>query len=295
MIYVVDQNFLRRPALPALIAAQPRAKFVIPDTGLVEMVKHENWEETFRNSFQFLAPVVSRCYMSMSVQEARETEIARSQSIAGSLLPEEFTQMLRGAIVDSQVGDGRMLSMLRSRTASVRAELLANELSPTDNRTEFQSTVDAMLKVLSAVELKAARQNGDAGRDARRVLAHSIGDALYVAHMKKVGVSDQVQRRLWKAKGMNRRWCYMRAHHALQWIGGGGLDSLPDYKLMNDTLDQDYVLIGSFFDEVLSHETRVKNAVADLLEMLERPPSPNAPAGSAGSSRNARNTVQEDS
>lgn len=294
MLYVLDQNFMRRPALAALIAAAPRAKFVIPDTGLVEMVKSENWQETFRLSFEVLTPVVNRCFMSMSVQEARETEVQRRDAITGALLPAAGTELLRGSIVDSQARGGRTLASVKASIEQVRTELQANELSLASNRAEFMSTVDALLQKLNASEMKAVRQNGDGGRIARLGLAQSFGDAFYVAHMEKVGVPGPVLRRLWKAKGMNRRWCYMRAHHALQWIGRGGLDSLPDKALVNDTLDQDYVLIGSFFDGVLSHETRVKDAVVDLKVMLALPPSVNAPVRVKGSLRDVRKTVQEE-
>jgi hypothetical protein len=80
-IYVVDQNFMRSPRLAEFVDEHPDAKFVIPDTGLVEMVKTEHWEDAFRNSFEAFVPLVTRCFMAMSIQEARELDI-RSLGIA---------------------------------------------------------------------------------------------------------------------------------------------------------------------------------------------------------------------
>lgn len=39
-------------------------------------------------------------------------------------------------------------------------------------------------------------------------------------------------------------------------------------RIANDILDQDYVLVGSFFDQLLSKETRVQEADADLRKLM---------------------------
>lgn len=276
-IYVIDQNVMRKKELVTLIEDQPKSKFVIPDTGLLEMVKSDQWEETFRLSFAALVPVVTRCFMSMSVQEACELEAAKRVSAEGYLLPDDFTKLLRGAIVDSQSGSGPTLSMLRDRMTEARKELQANELNAPANREVLLSVMNEMRSKLTKDEIKSTRQDGMGGRLARLQHARSIGDAFYVAHMRKIEVPDLVSRRLWKKKSMTRRWCYMLAHHALQWLGDGGVENAPDKVIVNDVLDQDYVLLGSFFDDVLSFETDVRNASQDLNLMLELPPTVNSP------------------
>ncbi len=275
-IYVVDQNVMRRAELVEFMAARPNAKFVIPDTGLVEMVKSDQWEETFRRNFQVFVPVVTRCFMSMSVQEARALEIERRTSAEGRLLPADFTKLLRGAIVESQSGSGRTMSQLRGRIAETQEELQQNELNAQANRIELQQLVSQLRSGLTKDEIKACRQEGTAGRSARVGIAQSVGHAFYVAHMKNMGAPDPVSRRLWKTKSITRRWCYLLVHHALQWLGEGGLDTATDKSVVNDVLDQDYVLLGSFFDGILSLETDVQHASRELREMLVLPPSVNA-------------------
>lgn len=287
-IYVVDQNVMRRVELVDLMAAQPDAKFVIPDTGLLEMAKSDQWEETFRRSFEAFVPVVTRCFMSMSVQEARELEFRTRVSVEGRLLPVEFTKLLRGAIVESQSGHGPTMSQLRGRMAEVREDLQRNELNAQANREELQRLVGELHSKLTRDEIKACRQEGMAGRLARLGIARSAGDALYVVHMTKSKVPDPVSRRLWKTRSMTRRWCYVLVHHALQWLGDGGLDTATDKVVVNDVLDQDYVLLGSLFDGVLSLETDVRNASDDLYVMLSLPPSVNAPVRAARPSVAAR-------
>lgn len=278
-IYIVDQNVMRRPELVDFMARNPKAKFVIPDTGLVEMVKSEEWEETFRRNFEAFVPVVSRCFLSISVQEARELEMVQRTSADGQLLPANFTELLRGAIVESQSGSGRTMSDLRRRMAGIRQQLELHELNAQANRIELKRIVGELRSKLDKTEIKACRQEGTLGRVARIAIARSVGDARYVAHMKNIGASGQVSRRLWKAKSMTRRWCYLTVHQAVQWLGDGGLDSATNKGVLNDILDQDYVLIGSFFTGVLSFEEDVRHAIEDLNFMLSLPPGANAPIG----------------
>jgi hypothetical protein len=276
-IYVVDQNVMRRTELTDFMTAHPSARFVIPDTGLLEMVKSEQWEETFRRSFEVFVPVVKRCFMSMSVQEARDLEVKRRASVEGLLLPADFTKLLRSAILESQSGNGPTMSQLRAQMTEIQRDIQQEDLNAQTNRVELRQLVDELRSKLTKEEIKACRQEGIVGRSARIRIAYGVGDAVYVAHMKKIGAPDQVSRRLWKAESMTRRWCYLLVHHALQWLGDGGLDTATDKVVLNDVLDQDYVLMGSFFDGVLSLETDVQCAIQDLQVMLRLPPSANAP------------------
>lgn len=279
--YVVDQNAMRRMKLTDFMANHPNAMFIIPDTGLLEMVKSENWEETFRRSFEEFVPVVTRCFMSISVQEARDIEFKRRVSAEGRLLPVDFTKLLRGAIVESQSGNGSTISRLRDEMAKTQQDLQSHELNAQANRMELQRLVSDLRSMLSKDEIKACRQEGMAGRLTRNSIAWSVGDAAYVAYMRKMETPTSVSRRLWKTKSMTRRWCYLQIHHALQWLGDGGLDTATDKVIVNDILDQDYVLMGSFFDGVLSNETDVQHASDDLHVMLALPPSVNAPIKTA--------------
>ncbi|MFS2015670.1 hypothetical protein ACEN88_03720 [Massilia sp. CT11-108] len=276
-IYVVDQNVMRSPRFAEFVDAHPNAKFVIPDTGLVEMVKNEHWEDTFRNSFEAFVPLVTRCFMAMSIQEARELEIRSRASAEGRLLPSIFTELLRGAIVESQIGSGQTMSLLRDRMAEAREDLQRHDLNVEANRDELKRLVGKLRAELSEDGIKACRQGGIAGRIARLGIARAVGDGFYVAHMKKAGVPNSVSRRLWKTKSLTRRWCYVQVHHALQWLGDGGLDTAKGKVVLNDILDQDYVLLGSAFDGVLSLETDVRKALEDLQFMLSLPPSAHAP------------------
>jgi hypothetical protein len=145
-----------------------------------------------------------------------------------------------------------------------------------DNRIELQHLVSQLRSRLTKDEIKACRQEGAAGRSAHVGIAQSARHGFYVAQMKNMGAPDPVSRGLWKTKSITRRWCHLLVHHALQWLGEGGLDTATDKSAVNDVSDQDYVLLGALFDGILSLETDIQHASRELRAMLALPPSVNA-------------------
>ncbi len=63
LMYIVDQNVMRRPYLAEIIGSQPDAIFIVPDIALVEMSKSHEWESTMRSSFQALSVVVDKTFL----------------------------------------------------------------------------------------------------------------------------------------------------------------------------------------------------------------------------------------
>ena len=82
------------------------------------------------------------------------------------------------------------------------------------------------------------------------------------------GLSGNKVRVLLKQKPLVLRFFYVSVRHCVDWAAKGGVLSMAPEKLSNDILDQDYVLVGSFFDRLLSKETRVQEADADLREFM---------------------------
>jgi len=271
---VLDQNVLQRPELPALIQAEPGVRFVLPDAALVEMTKSEQWEYGFQKSFAILRPIASRCYMSRSIQDARTLELETGKSCEGHLLPRNFRDFIRRVIEGkgSTLGTA-MLERVRATVDDIRDEIRENDLNPVVLREELEGRVNELKAKLTAEEVSACRQE-KTGRISRLLIARGVGDGLYQGHMHNLGVPVQVASRLKRQRCMNLRWTYLLAHHALQWLGQGGLDSAKEATVVNDVVDQDYVLTASFFDGVLTNEARVQTALDDLNIMLALPQLP---------------------
>jgi len=75
--------------------------------------------------------------------------------------------------------------------------------------------------------------------------------------MRTLGVPQQVAARLKREKCMTLCWAYILAHHTLRWVGDGGFESATDKVVLSDVLDQDDVLIASFFDGIVTLEQDV--------------------------------------
>ncbi|BDE73482.1 MAG TPA: hypothetical protein PK306_02850 [Aquabacterium sp.] len=272
--FVLDQNVMQRPALLDFLRQNPQANLVLPDTALVEMSKSEQWEHTFRRNLAPLRAHASRCFMSLSVQEAREIELLQGQSSHDQLLPEEFAQLLRGAIEGSQASEGNdTLAQIRATMPSLRADFEAHDLNAAAAKEELVTRVLEIRSKLTPQEMQACR-DPQAGRLAKVIIARNIGDGIYQAYMESAGASIAFARQLKSQQGMCLRWCYMLAHNALSWAVDGGIEPAREKTILNDTLDQDYVIIGSFFSGVISLEAAVTDALTDLRAMLLLPPLP---------------------
>lgn len=271
--YVVDQNMMQRPELGRFIRSNPKAKYILPDTFLVEMCKSEKWEYTFRRNFAQFLPVVSQCFMSLSVQEARDLELRYGHSCEQRLRPREFTKLVRGAIEGSQLPDGNeTMHRVKAAMDSVRQELLDNDLNRVVTKEDLLRRIEEVRSKLSKEDLQRCRDKST-GRLARAVISRNIGDGIYQAHMKSIGAPFVLAERLKHQRSMCLRWCYMLAHNALAWAVEGGIESADEQHVLNDVLDQDYVLVASFFTGVLSLEHAVRNALVDLRFMLQLPQS----------------------
>lgn len=259
---------MRRPILSELLLRDPKVRFVIPDTALVEMTKNEHWETTLRKSFELLWPVANRCFMSISIQEALQKELQTRRSIDGDLLPSQFRKMIRDIINGSQSErSNSTISLIKRQIVVVQHEIMANDLNEELLRAELTSSVNSLRKGMSREDLKACR-HPDTGRARRLLIAKFIGDGFYEQYMKDKGVPSSVIRRLKRQKCMTLRWAYLRAHHALNWLSDDGLAHARNKTLVNDILDQDYVLTASFFTGIVSLETDVNDSLADLNFML---------------------------
>ncbi len=66
-----------------------------------------------------------------------------------------------------------------------------------------------------------------------------------------------------------REFYILKVWRAIWWLQHSGLDAAKDGMLYNDLYDDEYILVASFFDGLLSNECRVKEASAALTRILE--------------------------
>lgn len=269
MIYVVDQNYFRSAELLSISSAEPKAKFVFPDVALIEMCKGTEWWETMRRSLQTLAARPGRVLQSMSVGEALNIELKTLKSIDGYLLPRQMRDFTRSVLVgikESTSSSG--ISAIDSHISQAQLELQQEELNHLQNQTSLTTRTAIIQKALAGEPLKKLR-SGIASKADTLSSIRQIAIDLAATHLCNEGYSINKVKQFLRQKPLLLRFYYVNVRHAFEWATKGGLGTYPAEKVTNDLLDQEYVIIGSFFDKLLSKEQRVIQADADLRAILK--------------------------
>ena len=251
-----------------LIEAAPTAQFVIPDVAFIEMCKGDKWQEVMRMSLRTLSKCPGRVYHSLGVGEALKKELSTKRSIDGDLLPSQFRVFVRSILVDvaKEASDGGV-SLLSRRMAEVQREIKENELNHASNQESLKTRTKIIKDTLGPEVLKLLK-NGLSDDSERLAFIRRVATDLLRTHLRNDGWSDNAINNFIKSKPLTLRFFILSVRHAIEWARKNGLDSMAAEKITNDMLDQEYVLIASFFDGILSKETEVNRAHSDLTVIL---------------------------
>jgi hypothetical protein len=265
-ILVLDRNIVRRTGM-ADAAANPSNEFILSDTFLVEMVKHpEQWAMTFRRDFAELRKFGDRFHVSRSVGECLRKELAEFRPISREeLLPPEL-QALFAQITHSPAEGGDLPRTILERVASLLPGLRAEQPLP---QIAKERTEDLTRKLAERLrpEILSDLRNGSLHGDALLCLVESIATRSYEADCV-----ENDRRMLPQPQSMVRRHFILSVYRAVSWLQRGGLETAAQEKLHNDAYDDEYVLLGSFFDGVLSAEKRVNEADTALRRVVNASP-----------------------
>ena len=268
MFHVLDQNYFRSDELQELIASDPESQFVVPDVALLEMCKGPNWEYALRKSLSHLSACPGRVFHSRSVGESLTWELKERRSIEGHLLPIEFRKLIRLILIDVDAETSEAgIALLSSKMGSTQEEIQENELDHARNEESLKTRTNIMKSALGTTALKAFK-NGTVDETTRLAIIRQVAVDLLRTHLKNEGWSDNAIKNFLKQRPLTYRFFALSVRHAVEWAKNNGLDSMSPEKITNDILDQEYVLIGSFFDRLLSKEVAVQRADADLRAIL---------------------------
>lgn len=269
--YVVDQGWMRSPELAQLIQDEPQSRFVVPDVAMVEMSKSGNWEGTMRSSLAHFYPAAGRTFMSLSVGEALQIELQIYQSIEPQLLPDNFTQFLRSLIKElAENRPGPSMQQIHAKFPGVFAELKANDLLESDVKPRLAGLVQPWLKGLKESVMSLLRRTPRDDRFWRSLIqanAYEFGKKVAM----EAGMTGEAADAFLDAKPVVLRYLYVFTRHSLWWAVRHGWDTVASAKAQNHFLDQDYVLIGTFFDELLTKDGDAREAYEDLKIILSTP------------------------
>lgn len=268
MLLVVDQNYFRSGELRTLVASDAHVRFVVPDVALLEMCKGPAWRETMQRSLDALSSVPSRVLHSISVGEAIATELETKRSIDGRLLPREFRDFTRGLLRDIAAGGtGKTIDLIASRINNAQSSLNDQELNHSANQSSLVQRTDIIRSVLSAGILKQLRSGKITDAD-RLTFVTEVSRDLCASFLTGAGWSSNKVKLFLHSKPLLLRYIWLSVRHCVDWAQRGGIEGMLAERVTNDLLDQEYALIASFFDGLLSKEARVMNAYEELRQCV---------------------------
>jgi hypothetical protein len=269
MYYILDQNIMRKAQL-ANALNDPNAFFVVPDTSLVEMVKNAQWEATMKGSFALLTPAVNRCFVSMSVPEAiRHERATRVPVDSRTLLLDEETKILHELILALSSGSSK-LDDVRRRITGFRTDLLAEEVDANADKVQLVNLVKLAAKA-SGPRLAADLRRNNISREAKLGLILDKAARFFTENESFTASEAQT---MIDSQSLVLRFYYLRLLSALWWLTYGGWEHVKPAAALNDRLDQEYILIGSFFDQVFTLDQKASGADKDLRTLLDRSIAP---------------------
>ena len=204
-------------------------------------------------------PVRARTRMACSISEALRIEIAQTRAITREewFLPELQAQLER--LFDATAHGGEAYEREMDKVREVLPDLKAEQPTAVQAKARAEYVVGELRRHLDDDDLSALRACRMPA-DAKLGLVNLIARSAYTADcMSKAQVMLP-----WPGSA-TARFFILKVWRGLWWAQKGGLDSANEHLLHNDGYDDEYVLVGSFVDGVLSAERRVKEANADLM------------------------------
>lgn len=274
---VIDQNVLRKPELAELVNTQPWVRFVLPDLSFLEMTKTTGSEEsTLQPSLQPLASVPERVLVAYSVNEALNRELRTLQPVNGYMHHAEATKFVREILRWVRTGlSNPSMERYRGDPDGHRTAVKADHLGHEENRADLARLIDSTKRFIPAEVQKSMRQTNLTAEE-RLDIVFDLACSLATEVLVSRGINPNKSRIFLRQKPLFYRYIIVRVWYCVDWIAKGGFDSFPEKSVTNEILDHQYVLTASFFDGLLSRETKVKHAYADLLTIMRREVSPRA-------------------
>lgn len=237
---LLDQGAFRSAELRQRIAEDPNAYFVVPDVAFSEMAIKTDPILTITRSLESLKSAADRTFMSLSCGEIKGLQRTRAQLLLKDLLNGPGTKILRVLLEgDASPDYGAVIQRIL-------------ETAP-DHRKIYDGRQDKAVMVDHVAIF--SRNLGTGGLRALR--------AGKIEEIEKLGIIIMIMTQMEKVGGrfetdVDMRLLLVRLARIMMWAEKQGLGNISPNKIMNDFIDMDFVVAGSFFDEIMTHDKTVK-------------------------------------
>lgn len=260
--WVIDRNLIRRTEFKRY-KENPDNRFILIDTFFIEAIKHpDRWVETLRLDLEALMPVRARTRMARSISEVLRIEMTQRKAVTRDewFSPELQTLLDRLFCAVSRRGDdyNRMVQQIQDILPDVRAEQSTAQRS----KEWYKSIVGELRRNLDDNDLSALR-SGRIPKDAELGLVVLITQSAYAAENEAKGKLPPT----WINSAAGR-FMLLMVWRCVWWVKKNGLDNAKCQLLHNDDYDNEYIVVGSYFNGTLTNEKRVKEANEDLMRII---------------------------
>lgn len=260
--WVIDRNLIRRKEFDRY-KENLEDSFILTDTFLVEAIKnHDSWKETLCQDLKALMTVRARTRMARSVSKVLRIEMEQRRAVTRDewFSPELQTLLDRLFCAVSRGGDdyNRMIQQIQDILPDVRSEQSTADRS----KERYTSIVDELRRNLDNHDLSALR-GGLIPKDAELGLVVLITQSAYDAVNAANGKLPPIQ-----TKSATARFMLLTVLRGVSWVKKGGLDGAKGSSLHNDDYDNEYIVVGSYFNGTLTNDTRAKEAEENLMRII---------------------------
>lgn len=269
---VADQNYLRAPELEALLTTDPSVRVIFPDLGFLEMAKGEQQELTVRHSLRILAKFPSRVKLARSVGQALRHELDTKRAVAGLIAPRASTKIVREVLACLATDpDTTAVKRLLDQPAEYITWLKHIFLDHVDNKDRALLLVEATRHDTGADFVKQVRSGQASFEERVNFVAERVPSMLLSVLVEdRFGFSAEKAKVFVRRKPLLLRYFYLNVWAALDWEEMGRLEGLSPEKVSNDYLDREYIIAATYFDGLLTKDTRMNTAYEALTQLLQR-------------------------
>ncbi len=251
----VDQSGFRSVELERLVKDMD-CRFFVTDAALMEMCKsNADWEPILRRSLKLLSSVPERVGFVQGNGECMTAELSTRKPITlDEIVYDEATHWLRGLLAEvANESAGPGFQSMAANIVEANRYAQQQNLNHDENRERLVELVDTFRHGYSTIFQQRLRANEVSEEEYVAVVSHA---ATLVVNDDSMSWPEGTMRALVEARSYTARWLWLRVETVTNWLAKGGIESARADRLTNGEIDNHYLVVGSYCDQVISQDNR---------------------------------------
>jgi hypothetical protein len=260
MMIAIDQNRVDSPP-------PGNELLVVPDICLYENIKGTDWQTSFNKSFSSYRAQSQRLHIAHAIGSLLRQELASGKPIA-TIVDWEWSKWLQ-----QEIGNTHLSSNFIQRVDQLKARPLEPEVNLADNRRDLESGLCAFKRLAGDQLCNALRESANSQN---KIQLSDVAPALRQLTLRTLpytleglGITNPGQSPLLAASSVFFRNLLCFWMHIFQFARDSGNIALGDKRLLNDLVDSDYAVIGTFCDGLITGDSRMRERYEGIKAALQ--------------------------